>query len=165
MGTYIVTNQAGFFHGGVLYPTGSLVEVDDKLVKDEDTHLEKFDGSTVLPRVQVSPVAPTGPNPTAPQQIPPDAGQTVRGFEQPGAQLVGEVTQPEKQRIAAALLDDEDAADTQGAIVEKLEEATANNAAAAAAANSPATEENGGDSGGETEEQPKPAARRRSTKD
>jgi hypothetical protein len=131
MGTFLVTNPQGFFDAnGALHPVGSIVTGDYE-VKDSDRHLEKYDGATVLPVVQVAPVAPTGPNPTAPQQIAPDARQTIAGYEQPGAKLVGEVTAPEEERIANALLDDDDAVGVQGEIVQALADAGKNQAEAA----------------------------------
>lgn len=55
----------------------------------------------VAPVIEMAAIAPTGPNPTAPQQIPPDGGQGPGGgYQAPGAILVGEVTQPEEIRTA-----------------------------------------------------------------
>lgn len=75
------------------------------------------------PVLEVSAIAPTGPNPTAPQQIAPDVYQTVAGYEQGGVRLVGEVTQPEKQRIKVVGIDDTKAAEAQGEVGQQLEEA------------------------------------------
>jgi hypothetical protein len=115
---YLVNNPT--FIRGAYHPRGSVVSIDDADVKDGQRNLIAIQGEIAdPPAVQVAPVAPTGPNPTAPQQIPPDATQTIRGYEQPGARLVGEVTVPEKDRIEAAqLLDDGDS--TQQELVEKL---------------------------------------------
>jgi hypothetical protein len=115
---YLVNNPT--FIRGAYHPRGSVVSIDDADVKDGQRNLIAIEGEIAdPPAVQVAPVAPTGPNPTAPQQIPPDATQTIRGYEQPGARLVGEVTVPEKDRIEAAqLLDDGDT--TQQELVEKL---------------------------------------------
>jgi hypothetical protein len=82
---------------------------------------EGIDGTAV---VEVSAIAPTGPNPQLPQQIPTDAVQTPTGYEQAGATLVGEVTLPEKQRIEVVGIDKED--DTQAKVTEALEKADAN---------------------------------------
>jgi len=65
--------------------------------------------------VEMAAVAPTGPNPKQPQQVPPDAKQTVEGHVIPGAVLVGETvdvlqaaeTQMKARQTAAALLEDE----------------------------------------------------------
>lgn len=75
------------------------------------------------PVMEISAIAPTGPNPTAPQQIAPDVVQTVAGYEQQGVRLVGEVTVPEKKRIQVVGIDDEKAAEAQAAVNEKLQEA------------------------------------------
>lgn len=79
---------------------------------------EGVDGTAV---VEVSAIAPTGPNPQNPQQLPPDGYQTPAGYGQAGAKLVGEVTLPEKQRIQVVGIDRED--DTQAKVTEALEEA------------------------------------------
>ena len=128
MGDYLV-KHATFTKEGAYLPAGSIARnLDDGAIKATDTNLEKLDGDIpALPNVQVSPIAPTGPNPVNPQQIPPDATQTIAGYEQPGARLVGEVTKPEEQRIAAALLDDDSTADTQGEIVAQLERGAGGN--------------------------------------
>ena len=64
--------------------------------------------------VQVSAIAPTGPNPTAPQQIGPGTVQTVAGYvDDKGNRLVGEVTSPAKVRIKDAGLAEEDAVDQE----------------------------------------------------
>jgi hypothetical protein len=115
---YLVNNPT--FVRGAYHPRGSVVSIDDSLVKEGQRNLIAIEGDIVdPPAIQISPVAPTGPNPTAPQQIPPDATQTIRGYEQPGARLVGEVTLPAEERLEAAqLLDDGDT--TQQELVEKL---------------------------------------------
>lgn len=71
--------------------------------------------------VEVSAIAPTGPNPQNPQQIPPGTVQTSAGYIENGARLVGEVTLPEKQRITITGIDKED--DTQTRIADALEDA------------------------------------------
>jgi hypothetical protein len=70
--------------------------------------------------VQISAIAPAGPNPQNPQQLPVGAHQTPGGYVQDGATLVGEVTKPAKERIEIVGIDPED--DTQAKIVEALEE-------------------------------------------
>lgn len=80
-----------------------------------------YDGNAV---VEVSAIAPTGPNPQNPQQIAPDVVQTPAGYVQNGAQLVGEVTLPEKQRIEIVGIDKDD--DTQAKVQKVLDDADAN---------------------------------------
>ena len=82
---------------------------------------EGVDGNAV---VEVAAIAPTGPNPKNPQQIPHDAVQTPSGYEQAGATLVGEVTMPEKQRIEVVGIDKDD--DTQAKVTEALDKANGN---------------------------------------
>jgi hypothetical protein len=73
--------------------------------------------------IEISAIAPTGPNPTAPQQKPNDSYQTEAGFVQAGVRLVGEVTKPEKERIEIVGIDSKKAADVQADVNEKLEKA------------------------------------------
>ncbi len=121
---FLVVKAAGVYANGAHYPRGSIVPLEESDVSDSDTHVTALPSDyTDPPAVQMAAVAPTGPNPTAPQQVPPDAVQTIRGHEIPGARLVGEVTAPAEERIdGAGLLDDED--ESQGELVEALEEAT-----------------------------------------
>ncbi len=78
--------------------------------------------------VEVSAIAPTGPNPKNPQQIAPGTVQTTGGYVQDGARLVGEVTAPVKVRITDAGIDPDD--DTQAKITEAVTKASAKDAAA-----------------------------------
>lgn len=71
--------------------------------------------------VEISAIAPSGPNPQNPQQLPIGGRQVPGGYEQDGAKLVGEVTLPEKQRIEVVGIDKED--DTQAKITEALDKA------------------------------------------
>lgn len=75
---------------------------------EENRHLADVDGFETAV-VQIAPIAPTGPNPTAPQQIPPDARQGPGGgYVMPGKVLVGEVTLPGEDRAAQVEGADED---------------------------------------------------------
>lgn len=79
----------------------------------DEKHLHPVDG-LVIPVVEIAAIAPTGPNPTQPQQIPPDARQTPGGgYEQPGKVLVGEVTRPAEERTALISTPEEEAAATE----------------------------------------------------
>lgn len=73
------------------------------LFKEENAnekHQHAVDGY-VAPVIEMAAIAPTGPNPTAPQQIPPDGSQGPGGgYQQPGKVLVGEVTKPAEDRLA-----------------------------------------------------------------
>lgn len=122
---YLVIKEAGVFDAsGSLRPLGSIAMLDSDKVKEGARHVVKADKNLTPVNVQMAAIAPSGPNPVNPQQIPPDALQTIRGYEQPGAKLVGEVTTPEAVRLeAAGLLDDDD--DSQGQIVEAVADAKA----------------------------------------
>lgn len=74
--------------------------------------------------VEISAIAPSGPNPRVPQQLPIGAYQVPGGYAQDGATLVSEVTVPEKQRIEVVGIDKED--DTQAQVTEALASADTN---------------------------------------
>lgn len=79
---------------------GQIGTFDTELLNGDEEHLQDV-GSFQPAVVQISPIAPTGPNPTAPQQIPHDAVQTAGGgYAIPGKVLVGEVTVAGEQRAA-----------------------------------------------------------------
>lgn len=85
-------------------PAGFIVEVSDDL--QISGNFEKVEGAgQPVDVIQMSAIAPTGPNPTAPQQIAPDHIQSVEGYVKPGARIVGEVTLPAEQRIEIVGLD------------------------------------------------------------
>lgn len=71
-----------------------------KLENAKGNHQKNVDGFEPAV-VEVAAVAPTGPNPKQPQQIPHDAVQTPGGgYEQPGRVLVAEVTADAEERLA-----------------------------------------------------------------
>lgn len=101
--------------------TADEVDFDD----DNNGNLTKAPASLTgqAPVVEISAIAPTGPNPTAPQQVAPGTVQTVAGYEQNGAILVGEVTKPEKERITIVGIDSKKGASAQADVAEALEQA------------------------------------------
>jgi hypothetical protein len=99
----------------------------------EDNELDDVESGNVIPApdgikenavVEISAIAPSGPNPQNPQQLPIGAVQVPGGYAQDGAKLVGEVTVPEKQRIEVVGIDKDD--DTQAKITEALAKDDAN---------------------------------------
>lgn len=79
-------------------PAGFIVEVADNM--RIGSNFEKVEGAgQPVDVIQIAAIAPTGPNPTMPQQIAPDHLQSVEGYVKPGARIVAEVTQPVEQRI------------------------------------------------------------------
>jgi hypothetical protein len=98
---------------------GQIGSFDPDRLNGEEDHLQDVGGFQPA-IVQIAPIAPTGPNPTAPQQIPPDAVQTPGGgYALPGKVLVGEVTLPGDQREAQSVGGDENK------VTEMLEKAQA----------------------------------------
>lgn len=98
-----LVSAASFDASGTLVPEGHIGTFDeDKLTNDagkEAPHLHEV-GDFEPALVEVAPIAPTGPNPKIPQQIPPGAVQAPDGtYRIPGKVLVGEVTDPAGARI------------------------------------------------------------------
>lgn len=115
-----------FTKQGRYAPRGTTVtsdEVDYDPDAENNNVIEAPEGVGDNAVVQISAIAPTGPNPTVPQQIAPDVVQTTGGYEQAGARLVSEVTVPEKVRFE--IIDPED--DTQAKVTEALANADLNN--------------------------------------
>lgn len=87
-----------------LVRAGHVGAFDTDLLNGKEKHLHDIDGDKPTPSVQIAPITVTGPNPTAPQQIPPDAIQDGSGqYAIPGKRLVGEVTKSEEQRFTPEL--------------------------------------------------------------
>lgn len=102
----MVTGSLPGFIGGALVPPNTPVFVDDDQV-DLDTTLTDDNGKTLKGKkdiglhpmsdftppipVAIAAIGPTGPNPTAPQQLPPGVIQTHAGYTNgDGAPLVAE---------------------------------------------------------------------------
>ncbi len=127
-----IAKTATFTKNGRYVERGQLVS-DEEVDFEEgsEAHLLKApSGINHAAVVEISAIAPTGPNPKNPQQIAPDVVQTSGGYAQAGAILVGEVTLPEKQRIEVVGIDPKD--DTQAKITQALADADAEAASPAA---------------------------------
>ena len=84
---------------GKLVKAGQVGAFDEDKLSGDEKHLHDISGEP-LPAVQIAAIAPTGPNPTVPQQIPPDALQDASGqYVIPGKRLVGERTLPAEERL------------------------------------------------------------------
>ncbi|HEX8421171.1 MAG TPA: hypothetical protein VF638_14290 [Sphingomonas sp.] len=98
----MVTTGLTFTQAAVLVPAGTLVSVDTSTMDlsgkpQEEEKVEKQIGLVSAKDYQPAPVivmgaiAPTGPNPTAPQQLAPGNIQTVDGYaDADGTVVVGE---------------------------------------------------------------------------
>lgn len=132
--TQLIARIDAFTKSGKFVPRGGLVttdEVDFDAKDDNGAFIKAPSGLETLAVVEVSAIAPTGPNPQNPQQIASDAMQTVEGYVQGGARLVGEVTVPEKQRIEIVGIGKND--DSQAKIAQALADADADMPSADAA--------------------------------
>jgi len=115
----LIATQDTFTKAGRFVPRGQTVASEEVDYNEDSANLiEAPAGIDRMAVVEVSAIAPTGPNPKNPQQIAPDVVQTVEGYVQSGAVLVGEVTLPEKQRIEIVGIDKDD--DTQAKVQEAL---------------------------------------------
>ena len=127
MAKVLLTTQDTFTKAGRFVPKGSPVSSDEVDFDTENSgNLIEAPQSLqgTQPIVEISAIAPTGPNPVNPQQIAPDVYQTATGYEQAGVRLVGEGTKPEKQRITIVGIDNEKALNAQADVNEALEEAS-----------------------------------------
>lgn len=113
-----ITTKPSFLGDPPRYvPAGTPVDVDEAKLSGNEKNLVDADGIEAKPVVAVAPIGPSGPRPTQPQQIPPDAVQTAGGtYATPQAKLIG-AGHPD----AEALMDEGD--DTEGKLREKLAQA------------------------------------------
>ncbi len=110
-----------FTKAGRYVPRGGPIREDEiDLVDGKSDNVVEVDGAEERVAIEMSALAPTGPNPRNPQQIASDTEQTTEGYVQSGAVVVGEVTLPEKVRRAVIVEADDS---TQGDIVEAIDEA------------------------------------------
>ncbi len=106
---------------GRFVPRGGAIREDEiDFVEGKSDNVVEVEGAEQRVAIEMSAIAPTGPNPRNPQQIASDTEQTTEGYVQSGALVVGEVTEPEKVR-RAVIVDVDDT--TQGDVVEAIEEA------------------------------------------
>ncbi len=106
---------------GRFVPRGGPIREDEiDFVEGKSDNVVEAEGADQRVAIEMSAIAPTGPNPRNPQQIASDTEQTTEGYVQSGALVVGEVTEPEKVR-RAVIVDADDT--TQGDVVEAIEEA------------------------------------------
>jgi hypothetical protein len=128
-----LTTIDAFDARGVLVPAGHVGAFDPDKITDKDTHLHDIGDMPPSVPVEIAAIAPTGPNPTQPQQLPADAVQGPGGtYVLPGKTLVGEVTNPAGQRIDDAGLRDADAENEVSARLADIMDTPAPTAAPAA---------------------------------
>ncbi len=99
--------------------TVSSEEVDYSKGDENSAFIEAPSGVDTNAVVEMSAIAPSGPNPKMPQQIPNGTVQTAEGYVQSGATLIGEVTIPEQERRVMIVEDD----DTQALVADALDKA------------------------------------------
>lgn len=125
--TYVrkLVTEDSFDATGVLIPAGHFGTFDTERLRGDEKHL--FDADDLPPAmVEIAAIGPTGPNPKMPQQLPPDARQGPGGsYVTPGKVLVGEVTNPQEERIEDAGLRDPDA---EKEVTDKLTDIMGNDA-------------------------------------
>ena len=125
-----VTTDLTFGQGGVLIPPGSVIDIDvtKGTFTDENTPNLADPGSAVVNvPVAVAPIAPTGPNPTMPQQVPPGSFQTTAGYVVPGgALLVAEGSAAAAEAAANGTMADQNGVEEEGPVRRQPAEATGN---------------------------------------
>jgi hypothetical protein len=116
-----MVTEDSFDARGSFVPAGQIGAFDPSRLNGKEAHL--FDASDFPAPVQVeqSAIAPTGPNPTVPQQIPPDARQAAGGaYVRPGVTLTAERTPEADERLAGIPESDET---VEGDMADALREA------------------------------------------
>lgn len=123
-----LVTQDSFDASGVLVPAGHIGLFDEERLNGNEAHLKDV-GDFEIATIEMAAIGPSGPNPTAPQQIPPGAVQTAAGeYALPGKRLVGEVTRRQEERIDQAGLGDDKA---EGKVSDQLAEIMGGDAALA----------------------------------
>ncbi len=120
----LIARIDAFTKAGKYVSRGEVINVDEVDYDASDAgsaFIEAPAGVSGNAVVEVSAIAPSGPNPQNPQQIPNGTVQTPGGYVQDGARLIGEVTVPEKQRIEVVGIDKDD--ETQAKVSEALDKA------------------------------------------
>lgn len=98
--------EDSFDANGVFVPAGQLGSFDPARLNGKEPLIDAAETPAVAV-VQVAPITVTGPNPVAPQQIPPGVHQTAGGaYVGTGTQLVGEVTLPAEVRLEQIMATD-----------------------------------------------------------
>lgn len=98
-----MVTERSFDAMGALIQEGQIGTFDENRLTGKEPHIFAV-GDTAPVFVEQSAIAPTGPNPTVPQQIPPDAVQGPGGaYVRPGVVLVAERTMDADQRLADRL--------------------------------------------------------------
>lgn len=117
-----LVTEASFDAQGALIQPGQIGAFDPERLSGKEPHIHDVADFTPV-QVEQSALGPTGPNPTQPQQIPPDAVQSAGGaYVRPGVQLVAERTLDADQRLLGRI---EIGDTTEGDIQEQLAEARA----------------------------------------
>lgn len=116
-----LVTENSFDANGVFIPAGHVGSFEEDNINGNEQHLADADALGAPARVEIAALGPTGPNPTTPQQIPPDAVQTAGGsYVTPGKTLVSEVTNPADQRLEG-LREDSNEAEVSEALAELVD--------------------------------------------
>lgn len=109
-----IVTEDSFDSLGKFVSAGHVGTFEEEHLNGKEPHLADLSGQAPVATVEIAPITVTGPNPTVPQQIPPDALQSSSGlYVQPGKVLVAEVTRPEAERTALISTPEEEAAATE----------------------------------------------------
>lgn len=120
-----LVTEDSFDARGTLVKEGQIGIFDTESLSGKEPHLHAVP-SLDQPVVQIAPIAPTGPNPTVPQQIPPDAFQLPGGgYAKPGATFTAERTLDADQRLLGLTEADDTAEGDMAEELAKLREENA----------------------------------------
>lgn len=123
--TQLIAKIDTFTKAGRYVPRGAPLDSDEIDYSEDSTNvIEAPAGLEDAGAIEMSAIAPSGPNPQNPQQIAPGTVQTEAGYVDRGQRVVGEVTKPAEQRLVE-IVDSEDT--TQGDVQEALDNASLNN--------------------------------------
>ncbi len=137
------------FVNGVFVPAGQIASYNEADLSGKEAHIH--DPSGLPPAViEMAPIGPTGPNPTAPQQISHDTVQGPGGaYLRPGGVVVAQTTLPQELRLAGRSEEGDSAEGDNLEALRKANEETARLRAELAAAQTgraaPSTDENDDD--------------------
>lgn len=107
-----LVTQDSFDANGVLIPAGHVGTFDEERLNGKEAHLHDISDMPPTVPIEMAAIGPTGPNPKQPQQIPAGAVQGPGGeYLLPGKRLVGEVTDPQTERLDDRGLRDVEAED------------------------------------------------------
>lgn len=108
-----------FTKRGRYVPRGAPVDPDEVDYEEgKSANLTDYPADAGKGVIEMSAIAPSGPNPTTPQQLAPGTIQTEAGYVDRGVRVIGEVTAPADVRRVEIVEDDNTQAQVEDALAE-----------------------------------------------